>query len=418
MLNTNILDYPKYLNKIFDKLNNNNIISIIVGGYVRDSLLGISSKDIDIELYGVRSYFQLEEILQEFGSVNNVGKSFGVCKLSLDTVEIDFTLPRHDNKVGSGHSGFLVVTDKNLDFTTASSRRDFTMNAIGFDIQKKVFLDPFNGIDAINHKLIKAVDLQTFGDDPLRVFRAISFASRLNFTLDDKLFLLCKEMCEKNILSELAQERTYDEVKKILLKSSSPSVAFLLLQKLNGLRYLHPLDTIDETDFLSILQALDRVKKNAKYNNTTNIFLFLSVLCHKFNKEKINIFILRLTTKKMLALNIYAMISQKFQSLYSDSELLYLATKVNIELFLIVSQALYPNIPESIYTKIKQRALALNILNVQQEAFLKGRDLLILGLEPSKEYSEILSLAYQKQLKLEILNHTEATQWLKQYLGV
>ena len=99
MKDINLFDYPKYLNIIFDKLNNNGIKPIIVGGYLRDFFLDISSKDIDIELYGITSFKQLESILEEFGSLNNVGKSFGVCKLSLKDCEIDFTLP----KIGRAH---------------------------------------------------------------------------------------------------------------------------------------------------------------------------------------------------------------------------------------------------------------------------------------------------------------------------
>ncbi|MDQ7060588.1 MAG: nucleotidyltransferase [Sulfurimonas sp.] len=231
MKNTPIFDYPNYLNKIFDKLKNNGIKSIIVGGYVRDFFLNIDSKDIDIELLGVNSYQELSNILKEFGRVNNVGKSFGVCKLSLENLEIDFTLPRTDNKIASGHSGFLVKTDKNLDFKTASSRRDFTMNSIGYDVDKEIFIDPFDGIQDIKYKLIKAVNLEKFDEDPLRVFRAVSFRSRLEFNLDEKLFVLCKNMCEKDLLFELAKERVYDEIKKIFLKSPRPSSAFVLLKK-------------------------------------------------------------------------------------------------------------------------------------------------------------------------------------------
>ena len=137
MIDSILFDYPKYLDKIFDKLNKNNIRSIIVGGYIRDKFLNLNSKDIDIELFGVSTYDELEKILQEFGEVNTVGKSFGVCKLSLKTLDLDFTLPRLDNKIGSGHCGFEIKVDKNLDFKTASSRRDFTMNAIGYDLIEK-----------------------------------------------------------------------------------------------------------------------------------------------------------------------------------------------------------------------------------------------------------------------------------------
>ena len=374
------------------------------------------SKDIDIELYGVKSLKQLEGILEEFGSVNNVGKSFGVCKLSLNDLDIDFTLPRRDNKIAPGHSGFLIEFDNTLDFTTASSRRDFTMNAIGFDIKKQKFLDPYNGISALKNKTIYAVDLDKFQEDSLRVFRAIAFATRLNFTLEKNLFLLCKTMCEKDLLYELPKERIYDELKKILLNTPSPSEAFILLKKLDGLKYLHPLERMSSNDFSTTIANLDRMKRLTVREQNTNLFLMLSLICYTFKKQEIEVFINTITNKKNLSEKIYLLISTKFKNTYTDSELLHLATKVNIELFLLFSQAIYPNKDVSIFFRIKQQALELNVLNSKGKAFLQGRDILALGVAPSQEYSKILSLAYQAQLDLEIHSRAEALIWLKKYL--
>jgi len=92
-----MIDYPNKLNIIFDKLLNNSIKPIIIGGYIRDSLLKKESKDIDIELYGINSFSKLEDILKEFGDVNSVGKSFGVCKLKVDDLDLDFSFPRIDS---------------------------------------------------------------------------------------------------------------------------------------------------------------------------------------------------------------------------------------------------------------------------------------------------------------------------------
>jgi len=107
-----MIDYPNKLNNLFDKLLNLNINPIIIGGYVRDFLLKIKSKDIDIELYGISSFSKLEEILNEFGDVNSVGKSFGVCKLRVDDLDLDFSFPRIDSKIDKGHKGFEIKIDK------------------------------------------------------------------------------------------------------------------------------------------------------------------------------------------------------------------------------------------------------------------------------------------------------------------
>ena len=102
---------------------------VVVGGSVRDALLGISSKDVDIECYSV-IYEVLAEALADLGKVDIIGASFGVLKLWSD---VDTALPRRDNKVGVGHRAFDVEVDPFLSFEAASARRDFTINAMGWD---------------------------------------------------------------------------------------------------------------------------------------------------------------------------------------------------------------------------------------------------------------------------------------------
>ena len=411
-----LFDYPNNLQNIFDKLNRYSINAIIVGGYVRDKFLNLDSKDIDIELYGVTSFEKLENILQEFGDVNLVGKSFGVCKLKVKDLDLDFTLPRTDNKTSTGHRGFEVIIDKSLDFKAATSRRDFTINSIGYDTKNKIILDPFNGLEDINNKTLKAVNLQTFSEDPLRVLRAVSFASRFDFTLDDALFDLCKSLYKKNVLDELAQERIYDEIKKILLKSPKPSVAFLLLKDLHALKAFTPLDTLDKDTFTHINDSLDTFIKIKTQDSKTNIIIMLSILSHKFNINESKKFITRLSDDKNLLKNAITLLENNIEETYTDTQLYNLATKVNIEHFILYSQALHKDINPKCFNSIKKRAIELNILNKKAQNHLKGKDLLEMGLEPSKEYSLILDLAYEAQINLKINSHQEALVWLKKYL--
>ena len=417
MNNINIFDYPNYLQIIFDKLYENSIKPIIIGGFVRDFLLKRDSKDIDVELYGVTSFTQLESILQEFGEVNNVGKSFGVCKLSLETLEIDFTLPRIDNKISSGHCGFEVKIDKDLDFKTATSRRDFTINAIGYDPIEKKLLDPFNGLSDLENKILRAVDINKFAQDPLRVLRAVGFSSRLDFKIDNELFILCKDMCNNNALEELPKERIYEEIKKILLKSTKPSVGFHLLKKLDALKYLSPIHKLKKEDFEEIVNAIDNIVKHKLNDNKTNILLMLAVICNKFNKKEIREFLSNLTNEKILEKKILSLVQNNFQDFYSDSELFLLATKVNIEHFLIFSAAINNLVDSEVFENIKIRAKELKILNEKASPFLQGRDILACGLKPSQQYSQILSSAYTAQINLEIKNHEEAKKWLNKYLS-
>jgi len=327
MKNDILFDYPNDLQIIFDKLIKNNIRPIIIGGYIRDFLLNIPSKDIDIELYGVESFQKVEEILKEFGNVNSVGKSFGVCKLSLKNLEVDFTLPRLDNKTSSGHRGFDITVEPELDFKTASSRRDFTINTIAYDVLNKEILDIFNGIADLKNKSLKAVNINAFADDPLRVLRAVGFSSRLGFNIDDELFSLCKNMCDKDALSELAKERIFTELKKILLKSAKPSVGFICLKKLNALKYFSPLNTLNKNSFTTVLEILDEMARLKTDSIKTNITLMLAALCYKFDNKQIIEFISNLTSEKKLLKNIFLLINNHFEKNYTDSQLLHLATK-------------------------------------------------------------------------------------------
>ena len=411
-----LFDYPNKLQILFDKLDKNGIKAIIVGGYIRDKFLNLDSKDIDIELFGVNSFEELEKILQEFGNVNSVGKSFGVCKLSLDDLDLDFTLPRSDNKIKPGHTGFEIKIDKNLDFKTASSRRDFTINAIGFSTQEQKILDPFYGQEDIKNKILRAVDINKFAEDPLRVLRLVGFASRFSFTIENNLFNLCKQMCDENILNELPQERIYTELKKILLKSSKPSHGFLLLKELNALQYFKPLDTLNENDFNDIINALDAFVLYKVNDNKTNISLMLSILCYKFTITQTSDFIKNLTNDKSLLDKVLSILENDFQTKYTDSDLYRLATKVNLEHFFIFSKAMNRDIDTSIFENINSRANNLGILNKKAEAYLKGKDILELGLSPSQEFSKILTIAYEKQMNLEINSRNEALEWLKDYL--
>lgn len=412
-----MFEYPNDLQIIFDKLNRNKIKPIIVGGYVRDKLLNIESTDIDIELYGIDTFSDLEKIIEEFGSVNNVGKSFGVCKLTLKNLDIDFTLPRIDNKISSGHKGFKIEVQSNLNFEEAASRRDFTINAIGYDVIQNKILDPYNGQKDLKTKTLKAVSFKTFSQDPLRVLRAATFCSRFDFHMDSKLFNECKKMCKKDVLKELPKERILGEIKKILLKSSKPSIGFRILKEISALKYLKPLNMLNEDSFESVLNILDNITKLKTDSKETNLTLMLAALCHKFNNKQTDEFISNLTTERRLLKKVLTLFNSDFKDSYTDSELFRLATKVNIEHFLILHEAINYSLDKKIFTDLKQRAKELNVLNKKTKPFLQGKDIVKYGIKPSKKYSDILNLAYEAQMDKEIKNRKEAKEWLKNYLS-
>jgi len=173
--------------------------------------LNLAIKDYDIEVYGLANIEELEELLSEYASVNLVGKSFAVLKFCYEGEEYDFSLPRQEEKIGTGHRGFDVQVNGNLDFKEASRRRDFTINAMGYEIESQTFLDPFNGRKDMEAKTLRHIDDKTFIEDPLRVYRAVQFSARFSYRLADETFDLCHSMVEKNILDELPKERIYTE---------------------------------------------------------------------------------------------------------------------------------------------------------------------------------------------------------------
>lgn len=396
--------YPDTLNPIFDKLLKHSIKPIIVGGFVRDTLLGIECKDIDVELYGITSLDRLQSLLAEFGKINNVGKSFGISKLKYSGYELDFSLPRIDNKINSGHRGFEIKINSGLDFKTAASRRDFTINSMGYDIIEKKILDPFNAINDLEKKILRATDKNSFTEDPLRVLRAIRFCSIYDFKPDEELFNLCKNMIKNRLLDELPKERIFEEIKKIVLKSKKPSVAFEMLQRLKS--------DIFTGEYL----AIDNIANENITNKKTKLVLCLAVLCYGY-MGKYEDFILKLTNEKELLTSVMKLLTNK-DSLYdsiSDYKLYKLATIVNLEELLIFTKAIN-KLKQNSYDKIYIRAKELNILNKSLPPLLKGSDLVKLGLKPSPKFSTILDDAYDAQISSKFSNYDDAILWLKSYL--
>ena len=206
--------------------------ALLVGGWVRDRLLGIASKDIDIEVFGLQPA-DLRATLERFGDVNAVGESFKVYKVG----GIDVAIPRRDSKVGTGHRGFEVTGDPHMSIEEAARRRDFTINAISFDPLTNEYLDPFDGrTDLLERRTLRVVDAGRFGDDSLRVLRGVQFAARFGLTMDDATKALAREIP----LDDLPAERVWGEVEKLLLLAPRPSEGFALALELGVVRRTLP----------------------------------------------------------------------------------------------------------------------------------------------------------------------------------
>jgi tRNA nucleotidyltransferase (CCA-adding enzyme) len=198
--------------------------ALIVGGWVRDRLRGHPSKDVDIEIFGVPEE-RLLSLLTPLGRVEPVGQSFPVYKVIDPAGErgaIDVALPRRESKHGRGHKGFEVRGDPFMSIADAARRRDFTVNAIAWDPLTGDYEDPFDGRSDIGRRILRAVDPVTFGDDSLRVLRAVQFAARFEFMLHDDTAALCQRIP----LDDLPAERVWGELEKLLLQAERPSIGF------------------------------------------------------------------------------------------------------------------------------------------------------------------------------------------------
>jgi tRNA nucleotidyltransferase (CCA-adding enzyme) len=408
-----MINYPDELNIIFDRLHQNRIRAVIVGGYIRDALMGVSSKDIDVELYGLSSILELENILQEFGDVNSVGKSFGVSILKLKTLSVDFTLPRVDSKISSGHKGFEISIDSSMDFKTAAKRRDFTMNAMGLDIQTKEFLDPYNGLKDLKKKILKEVDARTFKEDPLRILRAVQFCARFNLQMSSSLFFLCQDMLQQNLLSELSQERIFAEYSK-LLQSSKPSIGFKLLKELSILEVQNFNDVMLSVDYFATIKT-----KNTK----TDTAIMLTILTERLSEQESVKFISKFTaekktfTKVHLLKEVYASLSRSIKNNSLEDIALYKgAQKVKISELLLLYSAM--NLSKKVSNRVEQRAKKLNILETPLKPLIQGRDIIKLGVKASNKFSKILNDSYEAQMKALFSSKEEAIFWLKNYLKI
>lgn len=200
---------------------------LIVGGAVRDHLLSVPSKDIDIEVHGLAN---LDELGARLGGLDEIGKSFGVLKFR----EVDISLPRRDSKTGEGHTGFTVEFDPKITITEALSRRDFTINAMAFDPITRELIDPFGGRMDLREGTLRHTS-DAFSEDPLRVLRGVQFAARFGFQIHPDTAGLCRTLASS--FSELSIERVWGEWEKILTKGASFFHALRALEMTGWIRH-------------------------------------------------------------------------------------------------------------------------------------------------------------------------------------
>ena len=228
--------------------------ALLVGGCVRDHLLGIPCYDIDCEIHGVEPE-KLKALLSEFGEIDGSGENYGI--YTLKGAGLDFALPRKERRTGSGHKDFVVSVDPYLSPEQAAARRDFTVNAMMRDALTDEMVDPYGGMEDLKNGVLRAVPGGQFEEDPLRVLRGAQFAARFHLMPDETTL----SMMQRMPLDRLSSTRVYAEMKKALLMADHPDIFFRVLEKANALNHWFP-----------ELDALRTTPENPVYHPEGNAF--------------------------------------------------------------------------------------------------------------------------------------------------
>ena len=423
--------------------------ALVVGGWVRDRLMGGEGTNLDIEVFGVAPD-RLRALLETLGRVEAVGESFQVYKVG----GIDVSLPRRDSKSGRGHKGFVVVGDPDMSIAEAARRRDFTVNAISWDPLTDEYFDPFNGRADLQRRLLRVVDRETFPDDSLRVLRAVQFAARFDFAPDPASAALCREIA----LDDLPAERVWGEFEK-LLGAPRPSIGFAVALDLGVVPKLFPelhalVGCVQEPEWhpegdvwVHTLQVIDRARTRVDgLARPERLAVMLGAVCHDFGKpattafidgrirsmdheergvepasaflDRLNVFSfdgydVRRQVLGMVAQHLKPGAWHKVRDEVGDGAFRRLAQKVDLELLALVAKSdCEGRAPGSFDCTAMdwflERARSLGVEHRPPAPILLGRHLLALGLKPGPRVGQILKAVYEQQLDGRVANLDEA----------
>lgn len=433
--------------------------ALLVGGCVRDELLGCECDDIDIECFGIDPDVLIKELSSRY-ELDLVGASFGVIKLLRENVDV--ALPRRETKLGLGHRAFETECDPSLSVRDAAARRDFTINAIYKDPLTGEFVDPWGGKDDLEKRILRHVSPH-FSEDPLRVLRGMQFVARFGLEAAAETIEICRAMAIEN----LARERLFEEWAKLLLKGTKISKGLEFLRATGWVKYYPELERLigceqdpnwhPEGDVwnhtLCCLDAfaLEREKRSeeGRGDRREDLIVGFAVLCHDFGKpactrydpvkkrirslghddagvEPTVSFLERLTNEEKLLKEVPPLVRfhmrpfSMWRDKSSDSAIRRLAAKVvRIDRLVRVAAAddlgrpPYPSSPEHLQW-LADQARRLEVESAAPFPIVRGRDLIALGMKPSVEFGKILSALYEAQLDGKFSTLEEAISFFKE----
>ncbi len=416
-------DLPGRLLKIANDIREAGGRAYLVGGWVRDALLGKSCRDYDVEVYDM-AQDALVPILSKYGRTNLVGKAFGVIHLAMKGLSLDFSFPRTESKVGYGHRGFVVHTDEKLSFKEAALRRDFTINAMGMELPELTLCDPYGGIDDLKTHTLRHVG-PAFAEDSLRILRGVQFASRFGCTLAPSTVELCRTLS----LDDLSVERLFEEFKKWLLKPGKPSLglrAFLDIKLDEYFPEIRPFESSWDTlgvvlDNMAALRdsCLAENKPCTLSEAQTMEFAFAALLA---DSAETSLKFLERITNEVHLLKIVPPLLKAFReiapAIVDDAPALRrLAVKLGgLKLLCLLVQCAPREFfvaDQDFAEKLWKAAAEYDLLEAAPQPYLTGKMLMDLGVKPGKQMGEIIKKSFELQLDGKIKNAEDALAWAK-----
>ena len=410
--------------------------ALVVGGSVRDAMLGLSSKDVDLEVYGIEPG-DLEVLLErEHFAIDLVGKSFGVLKIK--GLPIDVALPRRESKSGLGHRSFEVLSDPGMSTREAQSRRDFTINAMYLDPLTGEVIDHFGGRADLEAGILRHTS-ERFTEDPLRVLRGMQFAARFDLEVAEETVDLCRTIEPEG----LPAERLYEEWKKLVLRGVKPSRGLEFLRSSGWIAHYPELEVLvgleqdprwhPEGDvWVHTLQCMDAFAARRVGDSWEDLVVGFATLCHDLGKvstaerregriishgheqageEPTRSFLARFTKQRDLVDEVVPLVVSHLAPIHlhknraRDAAVRRLAIKVE-RIDRLLRVAFYdqlgrgPEVSESFPAGdwLREKAAGLHVARNAPEPIVLGRHLIELGEKPGRHFASILEACFEAQI--------------------